>query len=261
MKLGIISKVNEESFISAAAKKLDFVEFCINPGYDEEEFFKMLPRIKEWVKKYNVGVGSIGRWKAYILNKEENIDWKEALIAERLIEAASYLGCGNYICGCNYIEGLSYYENCTRAMEFFSNLIEIGKRNNVKISTYNCRKMNFVHNPVAWTVIHGHLKDLGIKYDLSHAFIDGRDYLKESEDWGDRFRHIHLNGSLIADGQRINDPPAGLKQSDWKRFLSILYSKSYSGGLSIELHPSIWQKGSGEEKVDNIIDYFKSLLF
>jgi len=42
------------------------------------------------------------------------------------------------------------YENVTRAIELFSKLIEYGKTKQVDISTYNCRKLNFVHSPMAW---------------------------------------------------------------------------------------------------------------
>ena len=43
MKLGIISSVEEDSFRCAAEKGLDFVEFCINAGYDTDDFFSKLP--------------------------------------------------------------------------------------------------------------------------------------------------------------------------------------------------------------------------
>src|SRR5690606_40163880 len=58
------------------------------------------------------------------------------------------------------------------------------------------------------------------------------DYLKEMRDWGDRFTHVHIKGSVIIDGKRYDDPPAGLDQTDWKTFIAILYAKKYNGGLS-----------------------------
>lgn len=63
---------------------------------------------------------------------------------------------------------------------------------------------------MAWTVIYGHLKELGIKYDPSHARYAGGDYLKETQDWGDRFRHIHLKGSMLVGGSRVDAP-----RQDW----------------------------------------------
>ena len=39
MKLGMISTVSEESFKYAMNQKLDFVEFCVNGGYNTDEIF------------------------------------------------------------------------------------------------------------------------------------------------------------------------------------------------------------------------------
>jgi sugar phosphate isomerase/epimerase len=261
MKLGMIYAVREESFKSAANQGLDFVEFCINGGYDTDGFLNQLPQIKAWMETYQVGVGSIGRWKTNILDINGDIDHRELEIAYELIDAASYLNCPNYVCGCNFIDTLSYYENCTRAIEFFEKLIEYGKSQKVDISTYNCRKTNFVHSPLAWTIIHGHLRNLGIKYDPSHAVYHEGDYLKEALAWGHRFYHVHLKGSLVVDGLRIDDPPAGLDQTDWKAFMSILYAKKYDRGLSIEPHSPNWQGELGSKGVEYTLAYMKSLLF
>jgi sugar phosphate isomerase/epimerase len=260
MKLGIIAAPNEKSFQAAAEKGLDFIELCINGGYDTDVFFAELPQIKEWIEKYKIAVGSVGRWKTNILKPDGSIDEEEIEIALKLIASADYLGCGVYVCGCNYVDVLTYYENCTKAIEFFSRLIEEGERKNVKIASYNCRKTNFVHNPVAWTVIQGHLKKLGIKYDPSHAVYNGGDYLKEALEWGDRFYHVHLKGSLLICGQKVDDPPAGLDQTDWKSFMSILYAKKYTGGLSIEPHSPVWQGELGDHGVDYTIKYMKTLM-
>lgn len=260
MKLGIIAPPNEESFIMAKSKGLDFLEFCINPNCDSEEFLRNLPQIKQWMDKYGVEVGSIGRWKVNRIDERGNIVPEELNLSYRLIDAANYLNCTNFVCGCNYQDNLSYYENCTAAINYFSKLIEYARSKNVKISTYNCRKVNFVHNPMAWTIIHGHLKELGIKYDPSHSRYAGADYLKEMVDWGDRFYHVHLKGSLIVDGQRFDDPPAGLDQTDWGSFISILHAKGYEGGLSIEPHSSVWSGELGDRGLDFTIQYFKSLV-
>lgn len=261
MELGIIALPKEESFKMAQRKGLDFLEFCINNGYNTGEFFDDLGNIKGWIKKYGVKVGSIGRWKTDKLDRDGKLIESELDISCRLIDAASFLECPNYVTGSNYVEEISYYDNCTGVINYLSKLLEYAKDKGVRISTYNCRKVNFIHNPMAWTLIHGHLKELGIKYDPSHSRYAGADYLKEACDWGDRFYHVHLKGSLIVDGQRIDDPPAGLDQTDWNAFLSILYSKNYQGGLSIEPHSSVWSGDLGDKGVDYTIKYMKKLLF
>lgn len=262
MKLGVISKVlTEDAFRNAKELGLDFVEFCINGGSDTEAFFRAIPDLKKWSKHYGVEVGSIGRWKANILSADGTIDPEELNLALRLMEAAHELGSPNYICGCNYVEGLSYYQNCTKAIQFFSELLA-HRPEGVEVSTYNCHKGgNFVNCPMAWTVIHGHLPDLGIKYDPSHARYAGEDYLLETKEWGHRFRHVHLKGSMIVDGERVDDPPAGLDDTNWPVFLSILRSVGYDRNLSIEPHSAVWTGELGDQGLRYTVSYMNKLLF
>lgn len=261
MKLGMIDRPYEDCFRSANEKGLDFLEFCVNHNADHEEFLGKVNQIKAWKKQYGVEIGSIGRWGSDRIDSEGRIIEQELDICCRLIDAAKELGCSNFVCGCNYIAEQSYYWNCTAAMRFLTRLIEYGRARGVCISTYNCRKNNFIHSSMAWTMIHGELKELGIKYDPSHARYAGEDYLKEAVEWGDRFYHVHLKGSLLVDGNRFDDPPAGMDQTDWKSFLCILYAKGYNGGLSIEPHSQNWKDELGDRGLEYTIQYMRKIMF
>lgn len=260
MKLGIIGAPAEETFKTAAEKKLDFVEFCINVTKNVDDFVNHISEIKQWMDRYQVKVGSVGRWGSLRIdmNGIVEVEMEKDL---RLIESASELGCKIYVCGCNYVEGISYYENCQLAISYFSKLIDYGRQKGVQIAVYNCGWNNFVDNSTSWTVIHGYLKELGIKYDPSHSRYAGRDYLKEMRDWGDRFYHVHIKGSLIVDGERLDDPPAGLDQTDWGSFMAVLYSKNYQAGLSIEPHSQTWTGELGVKGIDYSVNMMKKFLF
>ena len=260
MKLGIIAPPEEESFRMAQRKGLDFLEFCINKGHDTGEFFGDLEKLKSWKERYKVDIGSIGRWKVEPIDGVGRIDEEELRLSYGLIDAAEELGCPNYVCGCNYAEGLSYYENCTAAIAYLSKLLDYGRDKKVRISTYNCRKGNFIHNPVAWTLIHGHLRELGIKYDPAHSRYEGADYLKELADWGERVNHVHIKGSFILNGKRVDDPPAGMDQTNWPELMTILYMKNYTGGLSLEPHSDIWRGELEGKGVDFSIQYMRRLM-
>ncbi|MED3824701.1 sugar phosphate isomerase/epimerase [Priestia flexa] len=260
LELGIIAKPVEKSFQYAQQKELSFVELCINEGQDVSAFYDQKEKLKQYKKTYNVNVGSIGRWKSLRIDKKGRIIEEELDKCFQLIDVANELECSNFVCGCNYVEELSYYENCTAAIQFFSLLIEYGKQKGVDVSSYNCRKGNFVHSPEVWKIVHGHLKELGIKFDPSHSRYFGGDYLQETVDWGQRFKHVHLKGSLLVKGIRIDDPPAGLDQTDWKTFVSLLRVKGYLGGLSIEPHSSVWTEELGEKGIDYTIKYMNDLL-
>ncbi|MCI8465649.1 MAG: sugar phosphate isomerase/epimerase [Lachnospiraceae bacterium] len=259
MKLGIIAPVAEESFRYAQTLGLDFVEFCINGPDHGELLHQYKEELPLWMEKYQVSVGSIGRWKSVIQLPDGSIDPKELEIARDLMEIAKELHCPHYICGCNYVASRSKFSNYISAVSFFEAVLE-DVPSGVDVSVYNCRKGNFVNNQEAWSLVLEHLPALGIKFDPSHSRYAGSDYLEELVDWGERIRHVHLKGSMIVNGQRIDDPPAGLDQTDWKSILNILRTKNYQGGLSIEPHSPVWSGEIGEKGVRYTVQYFKELM-
>ncbi|MEG0579165.1 MAG: sugar phosphate isomerase/epimerase [Niameybacter sp.] len=257
MRLGIIGWIKEEEFKRAKERGLEFIEICVNERH--QAFLDGLEELHTYSRKYEMPIGSVGRWGEDKITAE-GIKEEELQIEYRLIEATAKLGCAIYITGCNYVESLSYYENCTLAINYFEKLIAYGKSCGVKIATYNCRWNNFVHSDPTWTVIHGYLKDLGIKYDTSHCIYDGGDYLAEAKKWGTRFVHVHIKGALVIAGERFDDPPAGMDQTDWGSFMAVLYAKGYDGNLSIEPHSSNWYGELGQKGIDFTIKYMRNLM-
>lgn len=260
MKLGMIVKTyGEEGFAYAKALGLDFIEYCVNGADKGEELLTHENDILQWMEKYQVGIGSIGRWKSEILRPDGTVDPQEVEIAKRLLRLCERFNCPNYVCGCNYIDAVSLYTNYSRAIEFFEQVLDAVPQN-VRISVYNCRKMNFINTEEAWRIVLGHLPELGIKFDPSHSRYAGSDYLQELNEWGNRVYHVHLKGSMIVNGQRVDDPPAGLDQTDWKSVLNILRAKGYDRNLSIEPHSPVWQGELGEKGLAYTVRYFRDLM-
>lgn len=246
MKLGIISLYNRPEFDKAKELGLDCLEFDINVDVDVDAFEACLPRLQNDVARTGVTVGAIGRWGADRLLEDGSINEIELALETRLIKAAAALKCPVYITGCNYRPALSYEENCQCAVVYFRRLLEVGAAHGVKICTYNCDWNNFVYEPKAWSQIHSQLPELGIKYDSSHCLARGNNCLQELFDWGRRVYHVHLKGSLVVDGQYLNDMPVGMDTTNWAAFLGILYMYGYQGSLSLEPHGRYW----GGEKRD-----------
>lgn len=265
MKLGIISySFEKEEFARIKALGLDFVEFCVNFCAEDqhEEFSRRAEEIGENLAALGLFTGSVGRWGGNKLLPDGTANPAELKADGMLIEAAAKLGCTVYCTGCNYIDELSLYENCTAAIRYFEQLIALGKQQGVKIATYNCRWNNFVHSDPMWDLIHGYLKDLWIKFDPSHCVYAGGNYLSEMKKWGKRFAHVHIKGSLIVDGERFDDPPAGMDQTNWGAFMEMLYAAGYDGNLSIEPHSQIWLEGAlGEAGVKHTIKVIRELMF
>ena len=260
MKLGMIVKTyGEEAFAHANALGLDFVEYCVNGADHGEELLKNEDHILRWMEQYKVGVGSIGRWKSEILRPDGTIDPQEIALAQTLLRLCKKFNCPNYVCGCNYIDAISLYENYSRAIQFFTQVLDAAPAS-VKVSVYNCRKMNFINTEEAWRIVLGHLPALGIKFDPSHSRYADSDYLQELVEWGSRVYHVHLKGSMIIGGQRVDDPPAGLDQTDWRSVLNILRAKGYDRNLSVEPHSPVWQGELGEKGLAYTIRYFRDLM-
>ena len=257
MKLGRIAWFEEEDFKKAQERGMEFIELDVNDR--AQLFLENVELIRKRSAEYKMPIGAVGRWGSDRICRD-GICQEELELEYRLIDATAKLGCGIYITGCNYVQELSYYENCGFAISYFEKLIAHGAEKGVRIAVYNCRWNNFVCTPMAYTLIHGYLKELYIKYDPSHSIYDGGDYLQETRDWGDRFLLVHLKGSLVIGGERYDDPPAGLDQTDWGAFLAILYAKGYQGGLSIEPHSSNWHGELGEKGIDYTIRYFRQLM-
>jgi len=255
--LGIISWIGEQDFKRARDRELACVELDVNDR--AEEFLAHVDEVEAYSRKYEMPVAAIGRWGSDRIDKN-GPRGEELQLEYRLIEAAARLSCPVYITGCNYVDEISYYENVTYAIRYFEKLIAFGRDRGVKIAVYNCRWNNFVCTPTEFRLIHGYLKELWIKYDPSHCIYDGGDYMKEARDWGHRFAHVHLKGSVVIGGERYDDPPAGMDQTNWGAFLSVLYAKKYQGVLSIEPHSANWQGQLGEKGINATIKYFKNIL-
>lgn len=261
MKLGIIGDWSEEGFRYVNGKGLKMVEFCVNHNVNSAEFAALVPSINEWQKKYDVKVGSMGRWGSERILPDGSINPAALQDDFTLVDAASQLGCPVYNIGCNYIQDMNYNQNCENAIAYFTKVLDYAKGRNVKIATYNCDWSNFVFNEDAWKNIHTVLPELGIKYDISHCRGRRGDYLKEIRDWGERFYHFHVKGTIYVDGEGYDDAPAGLDQTDWPTVFAMLHTKGYEAMASIEPHSSKWKGEMGEWGVDYTINYMRPFMW
>ena len=157
-----------------------------------------------------------------------------------------------------------------QTIKFYEQLIPYAKEKGIKVATPNCRWNNYVHSDPVWELVHGYLKDLYIKYDPSHCNYDGnKNPLGEVKRWADRIVHVHLKGTMHVNGERYEDPPAGMDQFDWPAFIAMLYSIHYDGTLSIESHKN-WsyqfattdaERAMADKGIDFTIKYMRQFIF
>jgi sugar phosphate isomerase/epimerase len=264
MELGIITyEHTRDSYQHIKDLGLAFAEFCINIGSGDlyKEFYEKTAQTKQQLEELGLFTGSVGRWGGCKILPDGTICQEELEIDQTLIRAARQLNCGIYVTSGNYVEGLSLFANYSAIIGYFRKLIDFGKEYGVKIAINNCRWNNYICNDAAWSVVHDHLKELYIKYDPSHCFDYGGDYLSEMKKWGSRFAHVHIKGDLAIDGKHFDYPPAGLDQINWGAFMAVLYALGYNGNLSIEPHSQTWKGGLGEKGVRYTIQMMRNLIF
>lgn len=260
MKLGIIRGYDEASFQYVKNKGLAFIESCRNSTPESDDFVAHVDDIKANIAKYDIPIASVGRWNPNV-NISGKLDEAEFASIENLLEAAVAVGSPVFVCGINYAEDVSKYRNLCAAVEYFGKLLDrAGDR--IKVAVYNCDWGNFVHRDEVWDIVLGELPNLKIKYDCSHAYNRGQDYLGELSKWGDRVAHFHVKGTVRTKTRGVSDPPAGMDDIAWPSVFAILYDRKYDGGLSLEPHSATWRANSelGEKGIDFAINYIKPFI-
>lgn len=247
MRIGFITNLEEEDFKFAQKYEIPCVEYNCSDNID---FLEKKEEIKKWMKKYRVDFSMIGMFGRNHISENKEEREKNFSDVKKVIDFCEELSIPLFVTGAGEIKEMSFEEKCRRAIEVLSLYLEYAKKRGVKIAIYNCRWTNFLVKPESWEVVLKELKELGIKYDPSHAFYEGDDYLKEARDWGNRFYHCHAKGAVIIDGKRFEDPPCGMDQINWGVFMAILYHHNYKGDINIEPHCDTWQ---GERRYAGIL--------
>ena len=247
MKLGMINNgPTKESLDYVKSLGLSFIEICNNDNGESKAFSDGYEKTAALVKEAGLTFGSIGRWNS-AMNAGGKVNEEEFAIVSRNLDNAIDAGCPSFVCGCNYDNSISLFRNYSAAIEVFGRLLEKAKGTGTNICVYNCDWNNFVNNPTAWKVVLGELPELKIKFDASHSYNAGRNYLAEIADWGDRFGHVHVKGTVRA-GRGVADPPAGMDDLQWGSIFAALYSNGYDGCLSIEPHSGAWMPNTERGK-------------
>lgn len=260
MKLGrIYFDHTVEGYRKVKESGLDFVEICCNYDRDVEYIVGEKERFKSVIQESGVEIACLGKWNHELL-KEGKIDYAKLDSYKALLDAAIYFGSRTFVCGCNYDNSISLYKNYTNTIEVFGALLDHAKGKNIKIAIENCNWNNYVVSPREWEVVLGELPELCIKYDASHAYNRGDNYLDEISDWGHRFAHVHIKGTTIAGKNSVDDPPAGMDDLKWGSIFSILYARGYDGDLSIEPHSPTWRGELGDAGVAFTRDYIRKFM-
>ena len=260
MRLGRIqNNYTAEGFDLVKNTGLDFVEICCNNEAEADALVAAKASVAEQIARTGIDVSCVGRWN-------HDIQAEGKIVAERkahyiaLLDTAIELGAKTFVCGCNYDESISLFKNYANAIDFLGELCARAAGTKTKIAVQNCDWNNFIVSPKHWEVVLGELADLGLKYDASHSYNRGEDYLAVLSDWGERVAHVHVKGTTHAGERYVDDPPAGMDDIKWPSLFSILYARGYNGDLSIEPHSATWSGELGAAGVAFTRDYIRKFM-
>ena len=260
MRLGRIqNNYTEAGFDLVKNSGLDFIEICCNDENDMKKLVAAKDDVKAQIARTGIDVSCVGRWN-HDINENGTINADKLAEYKALLDTAMELGAKTFVCGCNYDESISLYKNYTNAIDFLGELCERAKGTGTKIAIQNCDWNNFIVSPKHWEVVLGELTDLGLKYDASHSYNRGEDYLAVLSDWGERVAHVHIKGTTHAGRRHVDDPPAGMDDIKWPSLFSILYARGYNGDLSIEPHSDAWSGERGSAGVAFTRDYIRKFM-
>lgn len=260
MRLGRIQNdYSAEGFDLVKNSELEFIEICCNNDAESEKLIASKDSVKEQISRTGIDVSCVGRWN-HSLMRDGGIDRSASDIYYRLLDTAVELGARTFVCGCNYDSSVSLYKNYSNMISFLSSLCDKARGTGVKVALQNCDWNNFITSPEHWEMVLGEIPELYIKYDASHAYNRGQNYLDQLSDWGERVAHVHIKGTTHAGKKWVDDPPAGMDDIKWGSLFSILYARKYDGDLSIEPHSATWSGELGNAGVAYTRDFIRKFI-
>ena len=259
MKLGIIRPNSAVCFDFAKKKGLDFLEICTNFDNESEEFIARADDTLKNIERTGIPVLSVGRWNAEP-NKGGKIDRGVVDMIKKQIDVTARIGCPVFNLGVNYSDEISLYKNYAIAVEYLREMTEYAGGKGVTLALYNCSWNNFIYDDKTWEVVLGEIPELMIKFDASHSYYRGEDYLANIEKWCGRFAQMHIKGTCALGGRYVDDPPAGVDFLEWSKIFALLYARGYDKTLAIEPHSGIWQGELGERGIDFTINFIRPYI-
>lgn len=239
MRLGLICPPDPQTYAFAVQNSLMCVEHAVNED-DVAPFMAQTQQIARWLKEEGAELSALARFGRNLISDDTATRDREVEQMKRLVDAAAELGARTCIMGAGPAEDRSLQENAFRTIDLFDYFCEYAQKQGVRIACYTSRWENWCCTPTAWNLIMEKVPLLGIKYDPSHAFYAGDDYLWEMRDWGRRIFHVHAKGALRIAGDRFDDPPPGMDQIQWGNVLAVLHYHGYDGDIMIEPHSLTW---------------------
>lgn len=261
MRVGMISKWEEKDIKFASEAQIPWAEFI--PWCPMSEFTGQRKDVEGWLSKYKVGVSAMGFFNRDIINADAAKRESDLKDVREMIALCKDWKVPVFMIGAGKLEKDQDERAALKlSIEQLKRIVDDAGKHNITVAVYNCHCWNYCTTPRHWEALLATIPQIRFKYDCSHSYYDGRDYLAELRDFGKYLAHFHVKGCIKAEGRQVYDPPAGLDQIDWRSVMGMLYRAEYKGVLSLEPHSKPW---TDPEKLRypglrHAAKYIKSLL-
>lgn len=203
-------------------------------------------RMRQILDAYGLHCASYGLWGINHIATDGTIRHDACEVRKQAIEVASVLGAPLLVLGGGEASHVLDENVLTFAHVMRHTIDELSARH-MQLALYGFYD-GFLTTPDAferlWTVV----GDVGISLDAASMYHAGFDYIDFVRRHGKRIRHIQVRDTLMHNGVRISEPPAGMGDISWPKLIALLYEAEYHGALAISAHGH-WARVGFREKM------------
>lgn len=239
---------------------------------------KLRDSVLKATEETNTFISSLSVYGNPLLPDERGIIHLEAI--RQLLNVVSSFNCSVVSGFAGRVPGTSVPDSIDTWTRTFSPLVELAEKQQVSLAFENCRlgdtwktgKWNIAINPDAWDLMFTALPSnrIGLEWEPCHQVEALADPLIQAEMWADRFIHIHgkdarinrktlMTKGIFGAQKYYTSCFPGNGETDWKKLISLLETKGYSGTIDIEgWNDAEW---SGEKEIEGqkrALDYLLS---
>lgn len=207
---------------------------------------KTIRTMRQILDTYGISCASCGLWGVNHISPDTQIRQHASVERACAIEYAAMLGAKVVVLGSGEVSQV-LDENVYTFAHVMRSSIDALASQHMALALYGFHD-GFLTTPTAierlWSVV----GDVGFKLDAANILHAGFDYIDFVRRHGKRVRHMHIKDTLIHNGTRIAEPPAGMGDIAWGKLIGLLYEAEYRGVLSIEPHGAFWSRPGHREQ-------------
>jgi len=195
---------------------LEFTGFYLD---NLDDFHQLMPtfdyvlsraeEVASFVRQGAIRIASAGVW-TNVMHPDENLRARYRDAVCQMLEVCAQVGSPILLTFAGEHPEWSYQRKLDEFESFFGPLIQRGKTMGVSLAVARCHWNNFAGSVPVWTELRRRHPDLGFKWDPSHGYYDGLDYIHELTTCADWITHFHAKDMQIIGTQVYEDPPPGM---------------------------------------------------